>query len=264
MKFWRSETTSDGVVLARYNNPPMNYFCAEAGAELQQLIAVWQDPSVRAVVLTGEVQGRFITHYSVEELVAFGSDREQMEHVGIAMSLAYHALLASLAALSKPVIAAINGDCMGGGLELSLWCDLRIMSQGDYRIGLPESRLGIMPGGSGTQKLGRLLGCAKALELLLFGKILQPDAALAVGLIHEVAEDARTRALALASELAKLNPGALAMIKHAVHTGMEQSLADGLNTEAIDFLEVMRSPDALTVMQRYLDIAVEKRRDWLE
>lgn len=264
MKLWTLETRSDGVVLASYNNPPMNYFCAEGGAELAQLIEQWQAPAVRAVVLTGKVVGRFITHYSVEELVALSSDREQMDRVGTELSTGYHSLLASLASLKKPIIAAINGDCMGGGLELALWCDLRVMSRGDYRIGLPESRIGIMPGGSGTQMLVRTVGYARALEMMLLGRVIQADAAFAIGLVNEVAEDALTRALTLASNLASLNPLSLAMIKHASQSAMDQSLADGLNIEALDFFDVMRSDDALRVMQSYLNVSPDKRRDWLE
>ena len=165
MKLW--QLASDGpVAVARYANPPMNYFCAEATQELSGLIESWQSPEVRAVVLTGAVPGRFITHYSVEELLSLAENRDAVKSVGPALSRGYHQLLAKLRALPKPVIAALNGDTMGGGFELSLACDIRIAQAGDYRIGFPESTLGILPGGSGTQRLSRLIEVKDGKDLM--------------------------------------------------------------------------------------------------
>src|SRR5437588_8903398 len=164
MSLWKPESTKDGVVVATYTNPPMNYFCADGSRELVALIESWRDPQVRAVVLTGGMQGKFITHYSVEELVEYASDREALRIAGIGLTAGYHKMLDDLRGLPKPVIVAMNGDTMGGGFELSLSCDIRIGARGDHRFGLPEVKLGILPGGSGTQKLSRLVGLAKAIE----------------------------------------------------------------------------------------------------
>lgn len=197
MKYWNISVNDHEVVLARFVNPPMNYFCAPAVEELAELIQQWKSPDVKAVVLTGE-PGRFITHYSVEELAAFSADREAMERTGTGLSDGYHAILRSLLDLPKPVIAAISGDCMGGGLELALWCDLRIAQRGDYRIGLPEIHMGIMPGGSGTQMVSRMLGTAMAMRLILLGELLTPEQACAHGLVHFTADDCLEYATLLA------------------------------------------------------------------
>ncbi len=258
MKYWSIER--DGpIMIARFANPPMGYFCAEAAGELSGLLLQWEDDPVRVIILTG-ANGQFITHYSVEELISFGADREEMERVGTALSDGYHELLRSISSLSKPVIAAITGDCMGGGLELAMWCDLRIVARGDYRLGLPEVRLGIMPGGSGTQRLARLLGEAKAREMILLGQTFPPEVAHAIGLVHRISDDALLEAKTIGRDLALLNPRALANIKQA----MQPADAAGLKREAMAFLDTMRSAEAVRTMRAYVASAPEKRRAFLE
>src|SRR5512145_2151166 len=146
MALW-SVALDGGVAVATYRNPPMNYFCAEGSRELEGLIREWRSPRVRAVILTGGIEGKFITHYSVEELLAIAEEREALRGLGTSLNHGYHELLRTLRDLPKPVIAALNGDAMGGGFELSLSCDIRIAAAGDYRFGLPEVSLGILPGG---------------------------------------------------------------------------------------------------------------------
>lgn len=263
MSYWTTEQ-ADGVAVATYSNPPMNYFCAEGAAELAQLIEEWRDPATRAVVLTGAVPGRFITHYSVEELLGYVEDREAMRRAGTALSDGYHALLSNLNGLPKPIIAAMNGDTMGGGFELSLACDIRILATGDHRVGLPETRLGILPGGSGTQRLSRLVGAGRASELILRGRIVDPEEALALGLVHELADDALAQSRRVAAELASLPPTALSRAKRAIYGGADGALATGLKIESSALLETMLSDDAVAAMREYVEQPYEKRRDWLE
>ncbi len=264
MKLWRVERAPDGVVVATYVNPSMNYFCAEGTQELGALVRLWADPSVRAVVLTGGIEGKFITHYSVEELAQLAADRPAMKLIGRSLNHGYHELLTSLRNLSKPVIAAMNGDTMGGGFELSLACDIRIAAAGDHRIGLPEVTLGILPGGSGTQRLSRMLGAGRAIDFILRGRICRPEEALAFGLVHEVTTDALARAKALASDLAELSPVAIAEIKRAVYEGSELHLEAGLVVEADAFMATMASDEGLEAMRAYVALPLEERRDWLE
>jgi enoyl-CoA hydratase/carnithine racemase len=259
------QVDADGpVVVARYRNPPMNYFCAEGTRELGELVAAWRDPGVRVVVLAGGVPDRFITHYSVEELVALAEDRRLLARVGTSLNRGYHDLLRDLRDLPKPVLVAMTGDTMGGGFELSLSCDVRIAAAGDHRYGLPEVRLGILPGGCGTQRLARLLGAGRAIDFILRGRICRPEEALALGLVHEVADDAEARARELAGELATLSPVALAEIKRAVYQGSEVHLDAGLELEGDAFLRTMLSDEGLAKMRAYLEIPLEERRDWLE
>jgi enoyl-CoA hydratase len=264
MALWKTETLPGGVVVATYTNPPMNYFCAEGTAELGALVTAWRDPAVRTVVLTGGIAGKFITHYSVEELAALASDRPGMRALGSALNHGYHELLTSLRNLPKPVIVAMNGDTMGGGFELSLSCDVRIAAAGDHRFGLPEVTLGILPGGSGTQRLSRLIGAGRAIDFILRGRICRPEEALALGLVHEVVPDALARARALASALAELSPVAIAEIKRAVYQGSEVHLEAGLAIEGEAFMATMFSDEGLATMQAYVAQPLEKRRDWLE
>jgi len=264
VKLWSVEDAGRGVVVATYTNPPMNYFCAEGTQELGALIRLWADPAVRAVVLTGGLPGKFITHYSVEELAQLASNKPAMKALGRGLNHGYHELLGGLRDLPKPVIVAMNGDTMGGGFELSLSCDIRIAASGDHRIGLPEVTLGILPGGSGTQRLARLLGASRAIDFLLRGRICRPEEALAFGIVHEVAPDALARAKALAAELAELSPVAVAEIKRAVYQGSELHLEAGLVIEAEAFVATMLSDEGLAEMNAYVALPLEQRRAWLE
>src|SRR5258708_10680518 len=130
MALW-SCTIEANVAPAVYRNPPMNYFCADGAAELGALIETWREPAIKAVVLAGGMPGRFITHYSVEELLSYAEDRTAMRQAGTALNDGYHALLLSLPNLPKPVIVAMNGDATGGGLGLCLAFDIRISDTGD-------------------------------------------------------------------------------------------------------------------------------------
>jgi enoyl-CoA hydratase/carnithine racemase len=261
--FWTVDR-HDSVVVAAFSNPPMNYLTTPAVAELRELIEGWYDPEVRAVVLTGASPGRFITHFSVEELLSTGRDRERLIDTGTAWSDAMHRYRLRLLMLPKPVIAAMNGDTMGGGLELSLACDIRIGERGDYRYGLPEVRLGIMPGGTGTQRLPRLVGLGAAVDMILRGRLLTPEEALSKGLVHELAVDARARATELARDLAKLSPRGMAMIKRSLYEGSDVPLGAGLRIEANALLETRLSAEAEIAMEEYVSIPLPERRDWLE
>lgn len=263
MAYWNIER--DGaVVIASYNNPPMNYFCADGAAELLGLIDTWRDPDIRAVVLTGAMEGKFITHYSVEELVDMARDRAGMDASGTALNAGYHAMLRKLRDLPKVIIAAMNGDTMGGGFELSLSCDIRIGSEGDHRFGLPEITLGILPGGCGTQRLPRMLGVARAIDFILRGRICRPEEALSIGLVHEIAPDAAVRAREIAKDMATQNPSSVAEIKRCLYQGVETHLEGGLEIEGHAFMETMKSPRGLADMEEYIALPYEKRRDWLE
>lgn len=263
MALWSTQF-ADGVVVARYGHPPMNYFCAEGAQELARLIEQWRAPEVRAIVLCGVPGGAFITHYSVEELLALASDDEQLRSVGTALNRGYHALLLALRDLPKVVIAAMNGNTMGGGLELSLACDIRVGERGDYRYGFPEVRLGIIPGGSGTQRLSRLIGAGRAAEFILRSRVVDPDTALALGLIGELADDALAQACSIAREVAALPPKAIACAKRAIYAGSDAPLAAGLEIESAAFLETLLSGDSRKAMQTYVDLPFAARRRWLE
>lgn len=258
-----TEALANGTVVARFVNPPMNYLVGPQLGRLRELLDSWRAPGVRCVILSGGIPGRFITHYSVEELQGLAGNPE-VRRIFPPASEGFHRLLRDLHELPKPVLAALNGDAMGGGFELALNCDIRIAQEGDFRIGLPESRLGILPGGTGTQLLARLLGPGRAIELVLRGRVVSPAEALAIGLVHEVAADALARAIEIADELCSLSPLALAEIKACVYRGTELPLEGGLELERRAFLETLASAEARRAMDAYLTVGLERRRRWIE
>jgi enoyl-CoA hydratase len=263
MSLWKVET-SNGIVVAQYVNPPMNYMLAAGMVELGQLIETWRDPSIRVVILTGGVPDRFITHYSVEELVASARDKALMHNVGRSWLHQHNWTLTKLRDLPKPVIAAMSGSAMGNGFETSLSCDIRIGQAGDFRYGLPEVTLGILPGGCGTQRLSRLLGPGKAVDFILRGRICKPDEALAIGLVHEVAADARARALEIATDMLGLSAVAIAESKRAIYEGSEVHLQAGLEIEGDAFIHTMVSDAAVRIMDEYVALPFDQRIAWLE
>lgn len=191
MQHWHTELT-DGVFVAAYYNPPTNYMIAPAIGELGELIARWREPDVKAVVLTGAVPDRYITHYSVEELVEMGDDPAALVRASHTLIYGYHTLLRSLAYLDKSIVVGMTGDTMGCGLELSLNCDIRVAQYGDFRIGFPEVALGILTG-TGSQLLARIIGHGRALDFLMRSRTVTPAGALELGIVTELATDARAR-----------------------------------------------------------------------
>ncbi len=186
MKYFNVER-HDQVEVWTYSNPPMNYFFGPAAMELQQLIGKAEaDTVLRAIIITGGLEGKFITHYSVDELAAMAADPAECARVFPEMETGFHRMLDRIMLMPKAVIAAINGDCMGGGYELSLACDFRLAADGPYQIGLPEAVLGILPGGGGTQRLPRLIGRGRALEVMLFGNVYSPREAERMGMVNRV------------------------------------------------------------------------------
>ena len=262
MDFWAVEHRDGGIVVASYTNAPMNYFVADGAAELGALIPTWRDPEVRVVILTGGPQDQYLTHYSVEELAELAADRDAMRALGTDVNDGYHALVQDLSDLEKPVIAAMSGDTMGGGLELSLGCDIRIAQRGDFSIGFPEISLAIIPGGGGTQRLPRILGAGPALDFILRSRIVSPDQALALGLVSEVADDAKERALEVAQSLSRRSAVALAAAKRSVLRGASLPLSEGLRVEADAFLTTMLTDEGAAMMGEYAATPHGERRAW--
>jgi enoyl-CoA hydratase len=262
MAYWDTTETDRGVVVAAYTNAPMNYFVGEGVEELAALIPTWRAPEVRAVVITGGPADQYLTHYSVEELSALAADRPTMSSLGTDVNDGYHALVQDLSDLEKPVVAGMSGDTMGGGLELSLGCDIRIAQRGDFSIGFPEVSLGIIPGGGGTQRLPRIIGAGPALDFILRGRIVSPEQALALGLVSEVADDASARAVEVAEELAERSGPALAAAKRAVLRGSSLPLSEGLRVEADCFLATMLTDEGAAAMAEYAATPYEERRAW--
>ena len=244
------KTVDRGAVrVITYANPPFGTMTAAGSTEMfNAIVAAGEDQSVRVVIITGGLPGIFIRHYDVGEL----SDRADTVHSeapdGPSQSgprpPGFHALTDMIVTIEKPVIAAINGLCMGGGFELSLACDLRIVGNAVTAIGLPETRIGIFPGGGGTQRLPRIIGEAKALEMILRGLTVTGSRAHEMGIVHEVVADPLARALEIGAELSSRGAEGLAFAKRLTRTALDRPLTDGLADERKSFGAVMRTASA--------------------
>lgn len=251
-------TTRDhgAVRLVTLTNPPHGYLNAAGAAELlTALDAALGDPAVRAIVFTGGVPGVFIRHYDVSEIkvVADAVSSGAIGPGGDRAASPVYALIDRLVTCEKPTIAAINGICMGGGFEFALACDIRIAQTGEYPIGLPETRLGIVPGLGGLQMMARVVGLARARELVLRGRTVDPDQAERLGLVHEAAPNAAKSALAVASELAARPPHALAAVKRmAALVAADETLEDGIASAAREFIGTLaEGGDTLTRIEAF-------------
>jgi enoyl-CoA hydratase len=246
-----------GAAVLTYANPPFGTMTAAGSQEmLDKLRPLASDASVRAIVITGGVPGVFIRHYDVDELTVLGDRLAEAPPpppppAGQAQrpSTGYLAMVDLIAEAPKPVVAAINGVCMGGGFELALACDIRIASPDVEAIGLPETRLGIFPGGGGTQRLPRVVGEAKALEMILRGLTVTGEEAHRIGLVHELARDPLVRALELADEWAGRGAEGIAYAKRLTRAALDRPLDVGLADERASFLAVMQTASARQGLQ---------------
>jgi enoyl-CoA hydratase/carnithine racemase len=238
----------DGVVILTLNQPPVNALDASLVAELHgSVAAIGADDDVRAVVVTG---GR--------KVFAAGGDVKEMSGWDYPHALRHAAALgnacSALAALPVPVIAAINGYALGGGLEVALAADIRVCAD-DSRLGFPEITLGLIPGAGGTQRLPRLIGDSRAKDLILTGRIIRPDEALAIGLVNQVvpADDVPETALAYARRFVGGPAVAVHAAKSAVDRGVQVDLATGLEIERALFAGLFATDDRATGMASFLE-----------
>ncbi len=249
-----------GIATVTFINPPRGYMNAMQVQELDEVVdAVAADDAVRVVVFTGGVPGVFIRHYDVAEILAVADVIRKSGHADAALMEGARAgnavskVFDKVDRLSKPTIAAINGFAQGGGFEFALCCDLRIAESGDYRIGLPETNIGIFPGAGGTERLPRLIGEARALELILRGRTVGPEEALTLGMVHEVADRALPRALELAKELAAKPASGLAQAKALVKNAANHTLDDACGIARGRFsILIARDDGAESGMRRFI------------
>ena len=232
----------DHIATITLSNPPTHTINA-AGSEqlLVELEKLTETHDVRVVVLTGGSDDIFVRHYEVgelatsaERLVKSDTPRPIPQATTLQKPRTPRGLAGAmrlLEAMDAITVAAINGMAMGGGLELALACDFRLARAGDFRLGLPETGVGILPGGGGTQRLARLIGVGKALDLILHGQILNPTQAHEHGIVSRVFSNElptyREQVNEFATTLAKRAPRALANSKRAIREGIELPLSEG-------------------------------------
>ena len=202
---------------------------------------------MRVVVFTGAGEKSFIAGADISEFE--GRTAHQQRSVMLGQSL-----FTAFDNFPKPVIAMINGFCLGGGCELALACDLRIASE-KARLGQPEINLGIIPGGGGTQRLTRLVGEGKAMEMILTGEMIDAQTAFNIGLVNMVVphEDLEAKTMALAGRIAEKSPVALRLAKEAVKLAARSSLDEGLRREVDLFALCFASEDKEEGVKAFLE-----------
>lgn len=219
---------NEGVGIIRINRPPANALNVEMVKELHGVIdEVTGNEKIRSVIFTA--QGSFFIGGADIKMMQeqMGTDFPAfMEGYTVHLQRAFN----KIEAMPKPVIAAINGYAAGGGCELALSCDFRFMAMGKARIGLPEVKLGILPGGGGLQRMPRLIGKAKALELIIEGTLLTAQEALEAGLVNKIfpREDLMEETVEYAKRLASQATRAIGVIKQCIHEGMDTNTRAGL------------------------------------
>lgn len=273
----------DNVLVATLTNPPDALMdrpmIGELGALARQ---AGEDESVGAVVLTGAHPSRFIAHFDVRQILAGAESSPRLSrsvtYQGLrAVGAARHVpglqsalektpaagllamehmreVLLSIQRCSAVWVAALNGDTGGGGCELALACDTRFMADGDFRIAQPEVFLGFPPGGGGTQRLTRLLGTRKALQMCLDGGPLSPREAEELGIVDRLIaqEDLLAEAIAEASRLGRRPKHAIGAIKRAVYEGASLPLVDGLRFEAAEFVNAIGHPESIAAQRAFV------------
>jgi enoyl-CoA hydratase len=245
-----------GVHVIRFFNPPTNLMNARMVQEIHNNLE-WMDknPAVRVIIFTGAIDNFFIQHYDVGELSTSAEAATKDASVGAGPDLhPMHKLLLEIEGLSKPCIAAINGQAHGGGFELALACDFRIMTN-PGSVGLPEVNVGILPGSGGTARLPRLIGEARAKELIMQGQVVDADTAVKYGLVMKAVppDQLMTEALKLGHKLESLPPQSLALTKKVIHESMDMPLKDALKLEQDSFWTLMRTEDAQRLMKQYVE-----------
>jgi enoyl-CoA hydratase/carnithine racemase len=240
-----------GIGTITLDNPPANSYDLSVMTEFGEAVDQAITSEARAVIVRSASEKFFSAGADVKKFLD-GDVEANMQMVRTSQ-----AAFMRMAAAPQIFIAHIDGHALGGGLEIALACDVRLATAGNYKLGTPEVTLGLLPGNGGTQRLTRLIGASRAMELLLTGRTFSPTDALAWGLVAAVfeREDAAERVQEYAERFASGPALATAAIKRCVHEGAQLNLADGLALEAELMEQLFRSADAAEGLHAF----VEKR-----
>lgn len=276
------------VLQVLLDNPPANFLTTAVMQELADLLEdLEQRQDIGAVILSGAADGVFLTHFDVDEIeravapITFSmpawltrlllESESLLRHLpgarkllrrtllaGVADMNLFHEVTAHMRRMDKVFIAAINGLALGGGCELALACDLRLMAEDDQVerfLGQPEVLIGLIPGGGGTQMLARSLGVARALELCLEGQLLEPRQALALGLVNGLApaEELLEAADALTQRLSRRSPQAVRLIKRSIYQAASRDWTEGMASEKAGFLSAASQGNTRRAMREYIE-----------
>jgi enoyl-CoA hydratase len=251
MPTYISSERRDAVALVTIDNPPMNALSSALLDELEaEIDALDGDDGVRAIVLRGAGERAFVAGADIKEFPAL---RESASEGG-GSARGIQKLGHRMDAARTPFVAAIRGFCLGGGLELAMCCDVRICAD-DATLGQPEIKLGLIPGGGGTQRLPRLVGHGRAMFLNLTGDFVDAETAYAWGLVERVVPVAglEETALAVAGRIAAQSPHAVSVLRELARTTRDLPLEEGLRREAEGFVRCLRSEDGAEGVAAFIE-----------
>jgi enoyl-CoA hydratase len=245
---WLTQHDEDGIATVTINHPPANTLTPQGLMELESTLdELAKNEHVKVIVITGT--GRFfIAGADIRVLVDLDSS------TGREMALTGQRIFHTIETFPKPVIAAINGTCLGGGLELALCCHIRLAAEG-FRLGLPEINLGIIPGFGGTQRLSSIIGRSKATELILTGDSISAQEARSLGLVSQVfpPDDLMRHATGIARRIASKGQLAVRAALKALQQGLEPGFHEGLLLEATLFGALCESEDKQEGLAAFLE-----------
>lgn len=244
-KFVSLEVDSNQIAIVRLNRPKANALSKQLLRQLGEVADQLLESLPHALVIYGG-ERIFAAGADISE---FGGIKEAVETAGV-----FHEVLNKMAGIPRVSIAAINGFALGGGCELAMACDFRVAAS-DAKLGQPEVLLGLIPGGGGTQRLPRLVGVAKAKELIYSGRAVSAQEALEIGLVDKVFEPDKVfeEAYAWALSFAKGAILAQGLSKKAIDTGLAGTLEHGLDVERLVFSEVFGTKDAQIGVRSFLE-----------
>jgi enoyl-CoA hydratase len=246
-----------GIATLELFNPSQGFMDEPMEAELWSWLEQLDDPvgwpEGRVVVVTGRDPGVFVRHYDVSVLLqrslALRERGKTFTLERLVPAAGIHRCIERIERSPLIFIAALNGTAMGGGFELALGCDLRVVQQGDYQFGLPEANLGLLPGAGGTQKLAEMLGSARALDLMLSARVLNAQDLMTMGLVSACTADARAEALQRARRIENLPGRACAHIKSLVRQAPTWTREHGAAVERTLFCDCLVDPQAEGLMR---------------
>lgn len=242
--------TKEGCLVVTINREKaLNALNAETIAEMQKLFSYyWTDDTIKVVVITGTGPKAFVAGADISEL----ADTDLRSGTDTAARGQY--LMKTIQNFPKPVIAAINGFALGGGCELAMACDIRLASE-KARLGQPEVNLGIIPGYGGTQRLSRLVGRGKAMQLILTGEMITAQEAHRIGLVEEVYphDELMTKAMEMAEAICAKAPIAIQTAKECINRGLDVALSVGCDLEKVSFGQTCGTGDKNEGMEAFLE-----------
>lgn len=248
-KFVRCELRDDGIAILTIDNPPMNPLCQEVMDGIRESLNIMaESDDVRCLIITGGGEKAFIAGADIKEFPQWTPDIcEELTRKG-------QALFCKIENFKAPVIAAINGYALGGGLELALCCDIRLASE-KAKMGLPEVTLGIIPGYGGTQRLCKTINVGDAKKMMFTGEMIRADKALQLGLVQDVypPEELMEKAVELAKKIANNGPIAASEIKKSVNYERNRWINQGLTEELASGRFVFTTEDHVEGINAFIE-----------